>query len=214
MRLRERLALVYGADSADNLTDHLLTLSAEFRPRIAPRPLRATYLDQRDAVLITSGDMLRREGEAPLATLELPSDQVIFFNFLASHDGIGVTPARGILPPEALEAMAQHVAALGDHVSFKNNSDGTQSAYELNINYLDALGAPGMVDSAETPAALCSPTPNYQLSITPLRRPLAQSRSRPRLTSCISALSPRGWQARMAFRWKPPSCGCGICWAK
>lgn len=86
------------------------------------------------------------------ATLELPSDRVTFFNFLASHDGIGVTPARGILPSEAIEALAARVQALGGFVSFKANSDGTQSAYELNINYLDALGAPGVKDSAETQA--------------------------------------------------------------
>ena len=33
--------------------------------------------------------------------------------------------------------------ALGGLVSYKNNPDGTRSAYELNINYLDALARPG-----------------------------------------------------------------------
>lgn len=85
------------------------------------------------------------------ATLELPSDQVTFFNFLASHDGIGLTPARGLLPETAIEAMAERVQALGGYVSYKNNPDGTQSAYELNVNYLDALGDPG---KPEEPVAL------------------------------------------------------------
>ena len=76
------------------------------------------------------------------ASLTLPSDQVTFFNFLASHDGVGVTPARGILPDEAIANMAKRVEALGGFVSYKNNSDGSQSAYELNINYLEALGNP------------------------------------------------------------------------
>ncbi|MFT3890198.1 MAG: hypothetical protein QM730_01075 [Anaerolineales bacterium] len=31
-------------------------------------------------------------------TLTLPSDQTTFFNFLASHDGIGLNPARGFFP--------------------------------------------------------------------------------------------------------------------
>ncbi|MDZ7905223.1 MAG: hypothetical protein U5N55_05175 [Cypionkella sp.] len=31
------------------------------------------------------------------ALLEAPSDRTTFFNFLASHDGIGMNPARGIL---------------------------------------------------------------------------------------------------------------------
>lgn len=82
--------------------------------------------------------------------LTLPSDRVTFFNFLASHDGIGVTPARGILPDDAIAQMVQRVQELGGYVSFKNNADGSQSAYELNINYLDALGDPAQ--SEETNA--------------------------------------------------------------
>lgn len=78
------------------------------------------------------------------ATLDLPSDEVTFFNFLASHDGIGMTPARGILSTAEIGAMAERVQALGGRVSFKNNPDGTQSVYELNINYLAALGQPGV----------------------------------------------------------------------
>jgi sucrose phosphorylase len=86
------------------------------------------------------------------ATLTLPSDQVTFFNFLASHDGIGVTPARALLSDAEIDAMVARVQALGGLVSYKTNSDGSQSAYELNINYLDALGEPGVADSAETQA--------------------------------------------------------------
>ncbi len=77
-------------------------------------------------------------------TLDLPSDQTTFFNFCASHDGIGVTPARGILRDDEIAAMAQRVEALGGRVNYKTNSDGSQSAYELNINYLDALGVPSV----------------------------------------------------------------------
>ena len=76
-------------------------------------------------------------------TLELPSDEVTFFNFLASHDGIGLTPARGILSETAVANIVQRVQQLGGYVSFKNNPDGSESAYELNINYLDALRNPG-----------------------------------------------------------------------
>ena len=79
--------------------------------------------------------------------LELPSERVTFFNFLASHDGIGVQPAKGILSETAVAGMAERVQKLGGHVSFKANSDGTKSAYELNINYLDALGVPDADES-------------------------------------------------------------------
>ncbi len=86
-------------------------------------------------------------------TLTLPSDRVTFFNFLASHDGIGLTPARGLLPDTAVAAIAERVRRLGGHVSYRSNPDGSQSAYELNINYLDALGDPDWPDEPETQAA-------------------------------------------------------------
>ena len=71
-------------------------------------------------------------------TLDLPSDQVTFFNFCASHDGVGLLPARGILSSEEIDALAEHTLAMGGRVSYKNNPDGTKSPYEMNINYLDA----------------------------------------------------------------------------
>ena len=88
-----------------------------------------------------------RTGEARILsewakTLTLPSEQVTFFNFLASHDGIGLNPARGILPPADIEALVEKTLEHGGLVSYKHNSDGTQSPYELNINYFDALSNP------------------------------------------------------------------------
>jgi glucosylglycerate phosphorylase len=71
-----------------------------------------------------------------------PSEQTTFFNFLASHDGIGLNSARGILPEAEIEALMAGVEAHGGHVSYKNNADGSCSPYELNINYFDALSDP------------------------------------------------------------------------
>jgi len=76
------------------------------------------------------------------STLALPSSGTTFFNFLASHDGIGVTPVRGWLSDAELESMLERVQALGGCVSYKNNPDGTRGPYEMNINYLDALDDP------------------------------------------------------------------------
>jgi sucrose phosphorylase len=83
-------------------------------------------------------------------SLSLPSDQVTFFNFLASHDGIGVTPAKGILGQSAIDEMVNRVEALGGAISYKTNPDGSRSPYELNINYLDALGDPFVGDEDTT----------------------------------------------------------------
>lgn len=75
-------------------------------------------------------------------TLTLPSEHVTFFNFLASHDGIGLNPARGILSPADIDALVEKALEHGGLVSYKHNSDGTQSPYEMNINYFDALSNP------------------------------------------------------------------------
>ncbi len=72
-------------------------------------------------------------------TLSLPSTEVTFFNFLASHDGIGLMPVKDILRADEIEAMAKHAEAEGGFVSSKSESDGSTSPYELNINYFSAL---------------------------------------------------------------------------
>jgi len=86
-------------------------------------------------------------------TLELPSDRVTFFNFLASHDGIGLNPARGILDPGEIDALVQTVLDHNGFVSYKNNPDGTKSPYELNTSYFDALSDPRGGESEETQTA-------------------------------------------------------------
>lgn len=80
-------------------------------------------------------------------TLTLPSDQVTFFNFLASHDGIGLNPVRGILPDSAIDALVDRTRHHGGFISCKHLPDGSQAPYEMNINYLDALVPPGGPDA-------------------------------------------------------------------
>ncbi len=75
-------------------------------------------------------------------TLELPSQRATFFNFLASHDGIGVTPVKNILSEKEINAAIERTRQLDGNVAYKSNGDGSQSPYELNINYLSALGDP------------------------------------------------------------------------
>ncbi|MFN8596964.1 MAG: sugar phosphorylase [Anaerolineae bacterium] len=82
--------------------------------------------------------------------LSLPSKDVTFFNFLASHDGIGLNPVRRILSEAEIVALIDRVAAQGGRVSYKHNADGSRSPYELNINYFDALSDP----NSDEPLAL------------------------------------------------------------
>ncbi len=76
-------------------------------------------------------------------TLEFPTKETTYFNFLASHDGVGLMPASGILPTEEVSMMAKRIIEHGGFVSYKNNSDDTTSPYEMNMNYFDALAIAG-----------------------------------------------------------------------
>ena len=76
------------------------------------------------------------------ATLQLESPENAFFNFTSSHDGIGVRPLEGILPRNEIDRLVERVKANGGQVSTKRNPDGSESPYELNITYLDALADP------------------------------------------------------------------------
>ncbi|MCR1554380.1 MAG: alpha-amylase family glycosyl hydrolase [Enterobacter cloacae] len=75
------------------------------------------------------------------SSLELPSKQTTWFNFLASHDGIGLNPLRGILPESEILSLVETLQQEGALVNWKNNPDGTRSPYEINVTYLDALSA-------------------------------------------------------------------------
>jgi sucrose phosphorylase len=83
------------------------------------------------------------------AGLDLPSPATAFFNFTASHDGIGVRPLEGILPSSEIDALIDVVRANGGAVSTKQNPDGSQSPYELNITYVDAILAEPRSDNAD-----------------------------------------------------------------
>ena len=74
-------------------------------------------------------------------SLALPSAHTTWFNFLASHDGIGLNPLRGILPESEILSLVENLQQEGALVNWKNNPDGTRSPYEINVTYLDALSA-------------------------------------------------------------------------
>ncbi|QIZ06339.1 sugar phosphorylase [Priestia megaterium] len=72
---------------------------------------------------------------------ELPQTEkeTTFFNFLASHDGIGLNPIRGIIPEEEILEMVEDLKKEGALVNYKKNPDGSESPYEINVTYMDAL---------------------------------------------------------------------------
>jgi glucosylglycerate phosphorylase len=76
--------------------------------------------------------------------------EVAFFNFLASHDGIGLNPARGLLSDAEIAVLVDRAVAHGGLISYKRNTDGSHSPYELNINYFDALSDPKSDEPLDT----------------------------------------------------------------
>ena len=78
---------------------------------------------------------------------ETPSGTT-FFNFTASHDGVGVRPLEGLVSQERFERLVKAAKERGSLIGTKRNADGTDTPYELNIAYVDALGEPGGIDPA------------------------------------------------------------------
>jgi sucrose phosphorylase len=86
-------------------------------------------------------------------------EEATFFNFTASHDGIGVRPAEGLIPEENLHQMIQKMREFGGYVKTKTNPDGTESPYEINITWFDALkGTTKGKDNLQEERFICSQT--------------------------------------------------------
>ena len=62
-----------------------------------------------------------------------------YLNFTASHDGIGMRPAEGLLPEDEKQQVIDTVKTIGGLVSMRTMPDGTESPYELNTTFYDAL---------------------------------------------------------------------------
>ncbi|MDO6732652.1 sugar phosphorylase [Marinovum sp. 2_MG-2023] len=63
-----------------------------------------------------------------------------YLNFTASHDGIGMRPAEGVLPPEEKARMIDTVRDIGGLVSMRTLPDGGEEPYELNCSFFEAVG--------------------------------------------------------------------------
>ena len=62
-----------------------------------------------------------------------------YLNFTASHDGIGMRPAEGLLPEGEKQQVIETVKDIGGLVSMRKLSDGSESPYELNTSFYDAM---------------------------------------------------------------------------
>ncbi len=73
------------------------------------------------------------------ANLEPVSELTTFFNFLDSHDGVGVMAVKNILSDEEINFLIQRAREHGAHISYKTDKDGEEAPYEINITWFSAL---------------------------------------------------------------------------
>ena len=66
---------------------------------------------------------------------------LLFFDFLASHDGIGLSSAKGILSKTDFENLLHITETHRGLISYEVK-DGEKVPYELNITYFDAINDP------------------------------------------------------------------------
>lgn len=89
------------------------------------------------------------------ATLDVGAPMTSFFNFMASHDGVGILPAHGILSDEEIESMASRVKERGGKINYKATATG-KIPYEMNINYMDAITDPSLPEDQRARMFLAS----------------------------------------------------------
>ncbi|MEM6480123.1 MAG: sugar phosphorylase, partial [Pseudomonadota bacterium] len=86
------------------------------------------------AVMSGSASYLRRwQSGMPPAQLGCA-----YLNFTASHDGIGMRPAEGILPASEQQRMIDTVKDIGGLVSMRALPDGREAPYEINTTFFEA----------------------------------------------------------------------------
>lgn len=69
-----------------------------------------------------------------------PPTGCCYLNFTASHDGIGLRPAEGVLTEQELQTLLETMKTFGGRISTRrNNKTGEESPYEINISLFDAM---------------------------------------------------------------------------
>lgn len=104
-----------------------------------------------DAVLREDAGHLRRWASG------LPQGlaSATYFNFLASHDGIGLLPVRNILTSDELSGVVEATKERGGLVSYRATPSG-EVPYELNISYRDAVAEEGLPEQERARKFLAS----------------------------------------------------------
>ena len=66
-------------------------------------------------------------------------DGTVYFNFIASHDGIGLRPVEGLLEQEEVDQLLAIMEQFGGRISWRETAGSAAKPYEINIALRDAL---------------------------------------------------------------------------
>lgn len=70
-----------------------------------------------------------------------------YLNFIASHDGIGLRPAEGLMDEAEIDQMVTMMEQFGGRISMRSLPGGEKRPYEINIALIDAMK--GTVDGED-----------------------------------------------------------------
>lgn len=87
------------------------------------------------ALLTGNGCHLKRW----MMTMPPARNGTTYFNFIASHDGIGLRPVEGLLSHDELAELTDTLTRFGGRISWRTGDDGERHPYEANIALFDAL---------------------------------------------------------------------------
>eukprot|EP00605_Chrysophyceae_sp_TOSAG23-4_P001658 GSChrysophyteH1.ASY1.ANO1.1820.1 assembled CDS len=88
-----------------------------------------------NSLVTGSSDYLRRW----MMSMPPARNGTAYFNFIASHDGIGLRPAEGLLEEQEIDNLVSTMQQFGGLVSWRTAENGDRKPYEINISLFDAL---------------------------------------------------------------------------
>lgn len=92
-------------------------------------------------------------------SMSLPPSPVgcAYLNFTASHDGIGLRPAEGILSDDEIDSLVSDMQQFGGEVTTRAISKTNERPYEINTTWMEAMkGTAKGLDNYQIERFLCS----------------------------------------------------------
>ncbi len=72
-------------------------------------------------------------------SLKPASETTSYFNFLDSHDGVGLMAVKDLLSHDEIRFIIQRAREHGGYISYKTDKNGLDVPYEINITWFNAL---------------------------------------------------------------------------